>query len=149
MLDFDHMSLDKVKYRARGAMRFFKLGGFLILESSENCYHVVFNRRVSWSENMSIVASVTLRSYNRGLRRWQLMQCRKQSATLRLSPKGVKPPPKIVYCEGRQDGQIQEYLEYRSLIMDIMENLNARKSCTHQENGFNKRREILTCASDV
>ena len=124
MLDFDHMPLEKVKYWARRIMRYFKLKGFLILESSENCYHVVFNRRVSWSENMSIVASVTLRSYNRGLRRWQLMQCRKRSATLRLSPKGVKPPPKIVYYEGRQDEQIRGYLEYRSLIMDIIEDLD-------------------------
>ena len=124
MLDFDHMPLDEVKYRAKGAMRYFKLEGFIILESSENCYHVVFNRRVSWSENMSIVASVTLRSYNRGLRRWQLMQCRKRSATLRLSRKGVKPPPKIVYQEGRQDGQIRGYLEYRNLIMDMMEDQN-------------------------
>jgi len=124
MLDFDHMILVKVKYWSRRAMRYFKLGGFLILESSENCYHVVYNRKVTWSENMSIVASVTLLSHNQGLRRWQLMQCRKQSASLRVSPKGVKSSPKIVYCEGRQDGQIKGYLEYRNLIMDIMENLN-------------------------
>lgn len=124
MLDFDHIPLEKVKYWARRVMKFFKLEGFLILESSENCFHVVFNRSVSWSENMSIVASVTLLSHNRGLRRWQLMQCRKQSASLRISPKGIKSSPKIVHCEGRQDGQIQGYLEYRNLIMDIMESLN-------------------------
>ena len=124
MLDFDHMPLEKVKYWARRIMKFFKLEGFLILESSENCFHVVFNRRVSWSENMSIVASVTLLSHNRGLRRWQLMQCRKQSASLRVSPKGVKASPKMVHHEGRQDGQIQWYIEYRNLIMDIMENLD-------------------------
>jgi len=64
MLDFDHISLERVKYWARRAMRYFKLEGFLILESSENCYHVVFNRKVTWSENMSIVASVTLLSHN-------------------------------------------------------------------------------------
>lgn len=34
MLDFDHMPFEKVKYWARKAVRFFKLEGFLILESS-------------------------------------------------------------------------------------------------------------------
>ena len=124
MLDFDHMDIEKVKYWSRRVMKYFKLMGFLILESSEGNYHVVFDRRVSWSENMSIVASVTLLSHNRGLRRWQLMQCRKQSASLRVSPKGDKPTPKIVYHEGKQDGQIESYLEYRSQIERIMQSLN-------------------------
>ena len=106
-------------------MRFFKLGSFLILESSENCYHVVFNRRVSWSENMSIVASVTLLSHNQGLRRWQLMQCRKQSASLRVSPKGVKPSPRIVYQEGRGDDQIKDFLDFREVVRNMMRKLRA------------------------
>ena len=124
MLDFDHIDLDKVKYWAKRAMRYFKLGGFLILESSEKCYHVVFNRKVTWSENMSIVASVTLLSHNQGLRRWQLMQCRKQSSTLRVSNKGDKPNPCIVYREGIEDVQIKAFLEYQELINNIMGYIN-------------------------
>ena len=124
MLDFDHMPLENVKYWAKRTMRYFKLGGFLILESSENCYHVVFNRMVMWSENMSIVASVTLLSHNRGLRRWQLMQCRKQSSTLRVSPKGTKPSPRIVYREGKEDTQIAGFLRYRRMIKDIMKKIS-------------------------
>jgi hypothetical protein len=42
MLDLDHMPLNRVKYWARRALRFFKLVGLLILESSKDCYHVVF-----------------------------------------------------------------------------------------------------------
>jgi hypothetical protein len=45
-------------------MEWFKLEGFIILKSSENNYHVVFNRRVSWPENMKIVAWVSLLSHN-------------------------------------------------------------------------------------
>ena len=128
MLDFDHMPLENVKYWAKRTMRYFKLGGFLILESSENCYHVVFNRMVMWSENMSIVASVTLLSHNRGLRRWQLMQCRKQSSTLRVSPKGSKPSPRIVYREGSEDKQIVGFLRYRRMIKDIMKKISDLKT---------------------
>ena len=116
MLDFDNTTLEFVLYWARRATRYFKLGGFLIQESSPSNYHVVFNRRVLWSENMSIVASVTLLSHNKGLRRWQLMQCRKESSTLRVSPKGIKPSPSIVCREGEQDEQIREFLKFRKLI---------------------------------
>ena len=71
----------------------------MILESSTGCFHVVFNRKVSWRENMQVVAWTALRSHNDGLRRWQLMQCRKGSSTLRLGPKGKKPTPRIIYLE--------------------------------------------------
>jgi hypothetical protein len=116
MLDFDNTDLDFVKFWSRKALRWFKLGGFIILESSAGCFHVVFDRSVSWSENMSIVASITLRSHNSGLRRWQLMQCRKQSATLRISPKCSKPVPKIIYFEGSQEHEIAEYLRFRGFV---------------------------------
>jgi len=61
-LDLDNMSFRTTKYWALKAMKRFKLGGFIILKSSWNCYHVVFNRTVSWSENMHIVAWVSARA---------------------------------------------------------------------------------------
>jgi len=75
---------------------------------------------------MQIVAWAALRSNNRGLRRWQLMQCRKGSSTLCIGPKGRKPSPKIVYNEGRRDGEIQFYIEQRNFIIDIIEVLTFR-----------------------
>jgi len=68
---------------------------------------------------MSIVAWVTLRSHNVGLRRWQLMQCRKRSSTLRVSGKGSKLAPRVVYCEGKQDEMIGEFLVYREFLRGI------------------------------
>jgi len=121
MLDMDDTDLEFVKYWAKKTKQFFKLQGFLILNSSSSCFHVVFNRRVSWRENMQIVAWAALRSHNKGLRKWQLMQCRKGSSTLRIGPKGRKPSPKIVYSEGKQDGEIKNYFEYRKLILDLKE----------------------------
>ena len=116
MLDFDNTPFQTVKYWALRTMKWFKLGGFLILKSSENCYHIVFNRKVSWSENMSIVAWVSLLSHHENLKQWFLMQCIKQASTLRVSSKGMKPSPCIVYRFGDQREQIQGFLTYRRLI---------------------------------
>jgi hypothetical protein len=118
-LDFDNTSFQKVKHWALLTLKHFDLGGFLILESSENCYHVIFDRTVSWSENMSIVAWVSLLSHNKKLRNWLTMQCIKKESTLRISPKGKKPSPRIVFRHGEQDHEIQSYLEYRNSIKTI------------------------------
>ena len=111
MLDFDDTPFKQVKYWARVAMKYFGLGGFLILKSSENHYHVVFNRKVDWGENMSIVAWVSLQSNNQDMLRYLRMQCIKKASTLRIGPKGEKTDPRIVFREGNEDVKIKEYLE--------------------------------------
>ncbi len=68
-LDFDDTTFKTVRFWARRAMNWYDLGGFLILKSSDGCYHVVFNRSVDWTENMSIVAWVAELSHNQGLQR--------------------------------------------------------------------------------
>lgn len=123
MLDFDDTSFKTVKYWALKTMRWFKLGGFVILKSSKNCYHVVCNRKVSWSENMRIVAWVSLLSRHESLKRWFLMQCIKQASTLRVSSKGLKPSPRIVYRYGDQNEQVQDFLTYRQRIKRILRRL--------------------------
>ena len=119
-LDLDNTSLEKAKNWSLITERKFNLGGFIILESSENCYHVVFNRTVSWSENMSIVAWVSLLAHNEKLRNWLTMQCIKKESTLRISPKGKKPSPRIVFRHGEEGNEIKSYLEYRKLIKAIV-----------------------------
>ena len=100
-------------------MRWFNLGSFIVLKSSENCYHVVFNRAVSWQENMKIVAWVSLLSHNDAVLRWFQMQCIKGSSTLRVSPKMDKPSPRIVCRFGKQDGEVRNYLQYRRRIKKV------------------------------
>ena len=92
----------------------------LILKSSKDCYHVVCNRAVSWAKNLKIVAWVALLSQNRGLIKWLLMQCIKQSSTLRISPKREKPSPRIVFRQGKQDQQIENFLRMRTLTKKII-----------------------------
>jgi len=118
-LDFDNTPLKTVKYWAFRTMKWFKLEGFVILKSSEGNYHVVFNRPVSWCENMRIVAWVSLLSGNPMLEKWFMLQCIKEGSTLRVSPKRDKPSPRIVYRFGEQDKQIKEFLAYRKLVKSI------------------------------
>jgi len=98
-----YTSKSKVSKWAFRVMKKFRLGGFLILKSSANCYHIVFDRPVSWSENVKIVSWVSLYSRNVKLDKWFHLQCFKEKSTLRVSPKGDKPPPRIVYRYGKQD----------------------------------------------
>jgi hypothetical protein len=55
------------------------------------------------------------------------MQCIKESSTLRVSSKKDKPMPRIVFHYGKQDGQIREFLEFRSIIKQIFRRLQNRK----------------------
>jgi hypothetical protein len=47
------------------------------------------------------------------------MQCIKQSSTLRVSAKHDKPMPRIVARFGRQERQIESFLQFRSLVQTI------------------------------
>jgi len=120
MLDFDNTPFKTVRYWALRTMRWHKLEGFIILKSSKDNYHVVFNRSVLWTENMRIVAWVSLLSHNSMLQKWFVMQCIKEGSTLRVSPKRNKPSPRIVYRYGKQDREIRSFLAYRNLIKNII-----------------------------
>ena len=121
-LDFDDVPFAFVKYWAFAALKWFKLGGFIILKSSQNHYHVVFNRPVTWKKNMHIVAWVALESTNPKLQRYLTMQCIKESSTLRISPKKEKPSPRIVYCFGKQEKKIMEFLQLRKQLKNMAQN---------------------------
>jgi len=123
-LDFDDTLFKTVKYWALRAMKRFKLEGFIILKSSKKCYHVVFNRKVTWKENMSIVAWVTLHNITkRKVVKWFLMQCIKGGSTLRISPKRDKGSPRIVFRHGRENGQVEGFLRFRQKVKNIIRRL--------------------------
>jgi hypothetical protein len=77
---------------------------------------VLFNRTVSWEDNTKIMAWVAVLPGNAGLRKWVLMQLIKGASTLRVSSKGEKGSPRIVFREGRQDQEISAFLRWRRLI---------------------------------
>ena len=125
MLDFDSTPFKTVKYWGSRAMKWFKLEGYIILKSSLNNYHVVFNRKVSWKENMHIVGWVALLSDNPMLQKWLLMQCIKEGSTLRVSPKREKPSPRIVFRHGQENCQIECFLGSRKLMKNTIRKLKA------------------------
>jgi hypothetical protein len=61
-------------------------------------------------------------SENAGLKKLFLMQCLKESSTLRVSPKKDKSSPRIVFRYGMQDREIMSFLEWRKLIKSIDKN---------------------------
>jgi len=115
-LDFDNVSFKFVKYWALRTMNWFKLRAFIILKSSKNHYHVLFDRSVTWKKNIHIMAWVWIESKNEGLGKWFAMQCIKESSTLRLSPKKEKSSPRIVFRFGNQDNETTNFLKYRKLV---------------------------------
>ncbi len=119
MFDFDNFSFKSTRYWANLVMEKFGQNGYIILKSSKNHYHVVFDRYVSREENLSVIAWVAILSKSVPLLRYLAMQCIKMSSTLRVAPKGDKPSPRIVYRYGSQDHAIKDFLEYRELIKQI------------------------------
>ena len=118
-LDFDNVCYEEVKYWAFKIMNEFKLGGFLILRSSERNYHVVYDRSISWAKNMSVVAQTCLETKSEGMIKWFLLKCRKQESTLRIGSKEEKAPPRVVFRDGKQDGEIRNYLSSREKILSF------------------------------
>jgi len=112
--DYDDFKFKSVKYWAKRTCKWFKLNGFIILKSSENHYHVVFDRYVSWIKNVRILAWVAIQTKSISKLRYLAMQCIKMSSTLR-----VVPSSRIVYRFGCQDHAVKDFLRYRQLIKRI------------------------------
>ena len=123
MLDLDEMSFKLVLYWAMFALEKFKLNGFIILKSSENCYHVVFDRYLPREETLSVMAWVAIISKSIPTLRYLAMQCIKMSNTLRVAPKRDKSSPIPVCRYGSQNHAIKDFLEYRQLIKKIYRSL--------------------------
>jgi hypothetical protein len=104
MLDLDNMTLTKARRIAEALMKRYRLEGYLLIESSERNYHVVFNRYLRWKTILKIVFSQVV------CIRWGIHQARKGYLTLRISRKNNRNKPKILMEVGKTDKLINEYL---------------------------------------
>jgi len=68
---------------------------------------------------MHIVSWIAQQSKSRKVSVFALMQCIKESSTLRLGSKGDKPFPRVVFRFGKQDGEIRSYLKFRGTVRRI------------------------------
>ncbi|MGD0495708.1 MAG: hypothetical protein ABSB28_06670 [Candidatus Bathyarchaeia archaeon] len=76
--------------------------------------------QVDWSRNVHVMNWVALESGNENLQKYVRMQCLKETSTLRMSRKGKKPIPKIVFRYGLQDKMIKKHLGNRSFILNFL-----------------------------
>lgn len=76
---------------------------------------------------MKIMAWVAIQSRILKVKDYVLMQCIKGSSTLRVSPKGEKPSPRIVYRYGKKEKQIRKFIENRQFIKDAIRKLKLAK----------------------
>jgi hypothetical protein len=116
-LDFDKTRLKTVKYWANRVCKFFKLQGFIILRSSCNSYRIVFNKTVTWTENVTVMGWTCLMSKNKNLTGYFILQCIKGASTLRIGKKLRKKPPRIICHYGKRDCEIKNYLAWRKFIL--------------------------------
>jgi hypothetical protein len=117
MLDLDGVTLRRAKEIADGLLDRFDLGGYVILQSSYRNYHVIFSRRLSWKRALQVMFSVPeCRRRSNGKLSWAELQAIKGAATLRISNKGRKSPPREVYRKGKQNGEITRYWAIRRAL---------------------------------
>jgi hypothetical protein len=74
------------------------------------------------------MAWAALESHIESLKICVIMQCIKETSTLRISPKGEKPPPRIIMRYGDQEGQIRRFILYN---MDIKKAGRKTQSADH------------------
>jgi len=94
---------------------------------------------------MSIVAWASLESKNKGLLNWFLLQCIKKSSTLRVSPKGGKPSPRVVVRYGNQNIEIRNFLRHRRGIKNIMREINRGLVKKQKNPGFSGFKNDGSC----
>lgn len=137
MLDFDNTKFKDIRYWADRTKKWFKLGGYLILKSSEGSYHVVFDRAVSWPKNVHIMNwmaheyCLTNKIALPPLVRYVLLQGIKEDSTLRVGWKGDKPPPRVVCREGSQGDRIRYFLSARRFLKKLLRKDIKLPNCSH------------------
>lgn len=117
ILDLDNTTLEEAKKIAFCYLKEFKLQGFIIMKSSKNNYHVIFDKVLKWKSVVSILSAIMYDFYfekhdeKPHLTKWIIQQFIKCSETVRLNEKGKKPIPKFIYEYGKQQGLINSYIE--------------------------------------
>lgn len=74
-LDIDKKTLKKTKRGAKRVCEWFKLEGYIILKSSSRGFHVLFNKPVSWKQNVSTMAwACYITNFDLPIMRYLVMQ---------------------------------------------------------------------------
>ena len=123
LLDLDNTTLKETKKIAEKYVKRFKLEGFLVVRSSENNYHIIFNRYLSWKKTIEYLFKIVwLYHYHKHgdkshLTFWAILQACKGSSTLRISKKKHKRVPHVIGTWGKTDKLINDYMLYYDMEM--------------------------------
>ena len=116
MLDLDNINQKKARKIAQITCKKHKLKGYLLVKSSRNHYHIIFNRtNISWRKTLQIIFSLHKCVF------WGIQQARKGWLTLRISQKKGKIP-KIIEAKGNTDKLINLYLYHYYLFKEMETN---------------------------
>jgi len=112
-LDLDNMNEFKVRKLSQYIFEKYKLEGYLIMKSSKNHYHVIFNKYISWRKTGIIIFSL----YSTVA--WGIWQIRKGEITLRISEKNGKNKPEEIFRKGKTDNLIKDYLHIYNMFKEF------------------------------
>lgn len=121
LLDLDNTTLHETRQIAKKYTRRFKLEGYLIMKSSQNNYHIIFNRYLTWKTALEYLFKIvwSYHYYEHGskpsLTNWAILQACKRSMTLRISNKNRKPKPRLIEKRGKTNKLIDDYLSYTNI----------------------------------
>ena len=113
IIDLDQIKLEKVTRIAKKLNTQYNLNGYLIMESSPEHYHLIFNEYLNWKDITKILFNFNKNS----VIGWAINQMRRGDLTLRISTnRGSKP--KIITQEGASDRLINDYLTIYDLFKE-------------------------------
>jgi len=119
-LDLDKKGIKDATWITHLLMERYNLEGYIILESSPNNHLAIFNEPVSWEDNTHIMGFAGWLIKTHDYDRWLTMQLIKRTSTVRVSPKGDKPAPTIVYEYGEADKMIAKYKQFCTLMLSLV-----------------------------
>ena len=104
MIDLDDISYEKVLKIAERLLEKHNLGGYVVIISSPQHYHLIFNSPANWK----LIIQILFRFRKMSIEAWAKNQAQKGYCALRVNSKnGYKP--KIILEKGQTDKAISEY----------------------------------------
>jgi hypothetical protein len=122
LLDLDNTTLHETRQIAKKYLKKWNLEGYLIAKSSQNNYHIIFNKYLPWETTLEylfkIVWTYHYHKHNDKphLTNWAILQTIKHSCTLRISNKHEKKPPTIIETKGKTENLIKDYLAFYTML---------------------------------
>ena len=113
VIDLDTIPFEKIQKIAEHHLKNDSLEGYIIMESSPQHYHIVFNAYLPWKT----IAMILYSFRHPSIRQWADHQMRRGYLTLRVTPKnGYTPQLRVL--KGKCNKLINKYINTLNLFKD-------------------------------